>query len=650
MTEETSQDQSLDTEAIKKNVDLFVENQLDKQAALEEENKRNNISLKQIISRSPPLPDDAVDLFFEGKETHDVPDEIVEEVKTVLKGMQESVNQLAPEKRFFILETINFFSSKISLGKLIPALLLLKGDDQKKAICQIAFPTFFSINKNIETLAARIDLFDREKLHMELGGLYTIVSDVSRILIRLFKKDLVNNVTKSLSTVEFLLTAFHPVSFQFNQVAKTESEFVFEEMIDDEVELRKIVLDFVVAIQSHEALYNYSFMRFKYYKRFLDSLVDEDRFQGMEPIDVSKILAGCLVANEQLKPDDELIEQMIDEDTFDSPETIKARRAFIDKLSPGNIYRLISRFRFSLQDLSKTNFGDEFLEVQRFSVKTILISVWTGFINLVEKGLSAASEPFVQVFNQIKGTYQSFVSEERKKESAIRSGMTSKGGAKIKLSRIIPKNLEAFAIMSQDIVLVETDIVAFRGADVGANQKDFGYTTRIFRKDQAIMIQFLSAFHKLFEVLKKDSKVQSISFNNQPKIREYYAAYAFEKYLVCLGLTHIETAKTVMINDKSIFPYLLLFREENQKKVKRILSREVVLDDQFKVYNEMPLTESTAIYFYEPLYLIFHLLPEKEWKSPDVQICLTFLVNELQRIMARRGSLIYCDDLPSIQK
>ena len=650
MTEDLPQDASLDTETIKKNVDLFVQNQLDNQAALEADNKRKNRSLKEIINRSPLLPDKAIDLFFESEKTYEVPAETAEEVRTALKGMQETINQMAPEKRFFILETINFFSSKISLGKLIPALLLLKGDDQKKAICQIAFPTFFSINKNIETLASRIDLFDREKLHMELGGLYTIVSDVSRTLIRLFKKNIVDNATKNMSTVEFLLTAFNPVSFQFNSDAKTESEYVFEEMIDDETELRKIVLDFVVVIQSHEALYNYSFMRFKYYKRFLDSLTDEGRFQGIDPIDISKILAGCLVANEQLRPDDALIDQMLDQDKFDSQETIKIRRAFIDQLAPGNIYRLISRFRFSLQDLSKTNFGDEFLEVQRFSVKTILKNVWTGFINLVEKGLSAASEPFVQVFNQIKGTYQSFVSEERKKESSLRSGMTKKSGAKITLSRIIPKNLEAFAIMSQDIVLVETDIAAFRGAEVGANQKDFGYTTRVFRKDQGIMIQFLNAFHKLFDVLKKDSKVKLITFNNQPKIKEYYAAYIFERYLVCFGLTHIENPKTVMINEKSIFPYLLLFREENQKKVKRILSREVVLDDQFKIFNETPLTESTAIYFYEPMYLIFHLLPEKEWKSPEVQICLTFLVNELQRIMTRRGSLIYCDDLPTLQK
>ena len=60
MTEDLPQDASLDTETIKKNVDLFVENQLDKQAALEAENKRNNQSLKQIIKRSPPLPDEAV--------------------------------------------------------------------------------------------------------------------------------------------------------------------------------------------------------------------------------------------------------------------------------------------------------------------------------------------------------------------------------------------------------------------------------------------------------------------------------------------------------------------------------------------------------------------------------------------------------------
>ena len=87
MTEDLPQDASLDTETIKKNVDLFVQNQLDNQAALEADNKRKNRSLKEIINRSPLLPDKAIDLFFESEKTYEVPAETAEEVRTALKGM-----------------------------------------------------------------------------------------------------------------------------------------------------------------------------------------------------------------------------------------------------------------------------------------------------------------------------------------------------------------------------------------------------------------------------------------------------------------------------------------------------------------------------------------------------------------------------------
>ncbi|MCP4757624.1 MAG: hypothetical protein GY866_42750 [Proteobacteria bacterium] len=641
---ETPQDKAV----FKRQVDLFVKHHRKKQEKLEQEKKRRNMTLADVIKKAPPLPDEAINVFFGINQNYQVSTEVLNEVRDVLKSMQDDINTLAPQKRFFILETINFFSSKIGIGKLIPALLVLKGEDQRKAICEFAFPTFLSINKNVEILAADNDLFDPDRLHIDRGGLYTFVSDVSKILIELFREDFIEEVSKGRQSLEFLLKGFDPVTFRLDGAFEGDSEFIYQEMIDDEDEIRNIVLRFIVAIQSHEVLYNYSLKRYRYYKKFLAGLTETDRFKGVDPIDISKILAGCLVANDQLKPNDELIDNMIDEGKFNSKATLEARKKFVDGLSPGNIYKLIGRLRVSLQHISKSNFGNEFQDVQKFSVKTILNNVWKGFIRLVETGLSLAAEPFYQVFQQVKRTYESFVADEKQKEETMRSGMVEQPPSKDGTVPFIPKNLESFAVMSQHFTLVETDIVGFRGEYEGAGHRDFGFNTRFFRKDKRLTVRFLECFNLLFQTLKKDKKVKEINLKNQKNIVEYFASYVFGNHLVCFGLTHLLNPRTPMVEKKDIFPYVLLFAESKQKKTARVLGREVVVKDQLKIFNEVPFEEKTAIHFYESLYLILHLLREDDWKTKNAQACIAFLIRELHRLIKRKQKLRYIVEIPAL--
>ena len=640
-----STDAKADKKAFKRQVDQFVQHHRHKQSELLQKKKRRMLSLEELIQRSPVLQDDAVEVLFVDGQPDEISEDVTNEVFAALKEMQSKVNKLDPKRRFYILETINFFSSKIGINKLIPALISLSGEDQRRAICEFIFPTFFSIQKNVETLVACDHIFNEKTVHIDRSGLYLLISDISRIVIRLFKDEFVSRIPANYTTLAFLSTTFDHASFRFKKKFKVESEFVYQEMIDDEDRIREIVLDFIVAIQSHESLYSYAIKRSEYYKQFLAGLTQKNRFKDVDPIDISKILAGCFMANEQLQPPDELIAKMIDATAFEAEDTTEMKMQFIDKLSPSIIFRLLGRLRVSLQQISKVNYGSEFQEIQKFSVKTILKNVWDGFIELVEKGLRITTGPFIQAYVQIRKAYESFNEEERLRDETVKSSLFDSVNKKVERSAILSKNLDAFSQMTQSFNLVNTSVISFRGEHEGATYKDFGYNSRIFRKDEDLMVQFLAVFRLLFKKLALDEKVKEVTYENQRQIREYYAAYQFNRYLLCIGLTHIRNPKLPVIDEKSIFPYAILFMEGAELKEGSAASRTVERNGVTKVYKELIFTGKTAKIYFEALYLILHLLPGEDWEKKPSQICATYLVKELNRFLKKNEKLLFCEEI-----
>jgi hypothetical protein len=632
-------DRVADSEAFRQQLDRFVDRHRKKH---EKRDPQYDQSLADVIDKAPLLGDDAVELLLEKDQVYSISNQNIHEVRVALKRMQRYLNSLHPRRRFFILETINFFSSKIGINKLMPALLSLTGEDQRKAVCEFVFPTFVSILKNVETLIENDRIFEPERAHIERGELYVLVNDIARLLVKLFNKDFLKAAMTEMSSVEFITAIAYPNYYRDTVPFIQGQEQPYQMMINDEAEIRRIVLKFVIAIQAHENLYTYSLKRYEYYKQFIVGLTAEDRFKEVDAADVSKILAGCLMANEQIKPDDELIERLIDSDRFDNVETVKALQSFVDQLSPGNIYRLISRLRVSLQTLTKTSFAGEFQEIQKFSVKTILKHVWTGFIALAEKGLKIATEPFYLVFQQIKRTYEAFVYDEKLGEEKVRSSIVQTQSVEPSPSKVIPKNVEGFAQMSQEFKLVETDVIAFRGEREGATFKDFGYNSRIFYKDEDLLVHFMNCFKRLFKILENDRKVRVVTYEGLRNIREYWAAYTFGAHLLGIGMTHIRNPKLPVVEEKSIFPYVLLFGKGKSPSKPRVASRFLVTDNGIP-WHERTFASQSAVHYYEPLFLVLHLLPESEWRQKDTQICISFLTRELKRLHRKGVSLSYCD-------
>ncbi len=637
----------VDQKTFKHQVEMFVDHHRRQQDGPLHKKKLKHKTLTDLIDNSGKLSDQAIEVFFQTDDEIQVSAEVIEEVHNKLKFMQNRINSLPAKKRFFILETINFFSSKISIAKLIPALLVLEGEDQKKAICEFALPTFYNINKNVEILVANDELFSAKTLHIERGALYTLISDLAKTLIKMFDSDFVSSFGEMGTPIEFLLNAFDPKTFEISSSLSSETGYIFSKMIDDDELIRKLTLQFVTLIQSHEHLYNYAVKRHLYYRSFLLDLITAEQFEGIDAIDLSRILAGCLVRNEQLRPEDELIDLMIDEKHFKSVETRKLMEAFIDQLAPSTILSVINRVKASLQHLTKADFSEQFQDVQKMSVKTALRNMWSGMVRLIDSGLSKAAAPLIKVMDFVKETYNSFISDETiKDKEEIEDIAGRKNAITYRKGDLIPKNLESFAIMTQHYQMVESDVIGIRGEHEGASHKDFGFNSRVFRKNEKLLIDFYDCVQRLFAFLENHDKVKVITFEKQSKIREYSVSYVFGKYMISIGTTHLRIPNSLIINDKDLFPYVLLFKEGTKKKFGRVLSREVVVNGTLKLFNEMEFSASTSIFVYESLYLLLHLLPEKAWKAREVQSCVAFLIDELQRFRDANGRLLYCVNIP----
>ena len=104
--------------------DAFVQNLRRRQ---KKNKKKKSETLKERIANAPSITDSMIESFFTTESEYSVPEQVITEVKNVLRGMQNKINKLPASKRLFILETVDLFTSKISIGKLIPALLILTG-------------------------------------------------------------------------------------------------------------------------------------------------------------------------------------------------------------------------------------------------------------------------------------------------------------------------------------------------------------------------------------------------------------------------------------------------------------------------------------------------------------------------------------------
>ncbi len=305
-----------------------------------------NKTNEELSLQAELIDSETVDKYLQEGKISGVSSEAVEQLWENLHSIRNVINRFPSFKRFFILQTIDFFNTPSHIDKVLPALLNLNQAKHKQEILDFVFSTFSTLNRNIETIISIPDLFSQESLHIERGGLYTLSSDIAKSIGKLFAPAYVAGFKENTSDVGRVLEIFK--SYKVGNGSSVSSPLI-EHMCTPEAELRKAVLEFIAHIQTHGLLQLYAQKRYQFYKRFLKQILKNKKLGILDSYNSSVVLAGCLASNPQLAPDPSLLENMSSTDHYEDPVTRDAYRDFIEDLTPITVIDLVGDYKLSIR-------------------------------------------------------------------------------------------------------------------------------------------------------------------------------------------------------------------------------------------------------------------------------------------------------------
>lgn len=350
---------------LKQKAELYFKIKNDQRSEIHKKKSFPNKTLEQLSQNEPVIPAQVIDVYFEETLIQEIDKESLIYLKKRLHTIRTTINNYNPSKRFFILQTIDFFNNPKYIEKVIPALLMLEKPENKAEAAEFVQSTFFSLNKNIETIVSIPQLFSEASLHIERGGLYTYVTEVAKAILELFtietRKQLDSGISEVALAQKLLLTYQKEIKSKFNS-----KEAIVDKYFIKTTMLREKLLDFIALIQTHETLLLYAKKRHTYYSNFLKSILNKEKLLKY-PTDISSILlAASLISNPQIVPSSTLIKGMLSAKHHRSKSIHQAYLKFIDQLAPITVYDIINNFKQSLNYFS----SDKNLKQNKESQKT----------------------------------------------------------------------------------------------------------------------------------------------------------------------------------------------------------------------------------------------------------------------------------------
>lgn len=573
----------------------------------------------------------------------------------------ESLNQLSDERRFFVLETVNLFGEQSALARFVE-LLLHEGVSTRKALAMLFLSTFRSTHEVILTITAPREDSRLTTSEAEKGELYVFRSDLARRLLKLFSSEFLQNQARI-----FQVEDVHPIELLIHIVDGNSSAELRKAIVHDNAEIVIRLVEYLVLLQSHYALYIYAIKRYEYLKNFLlYELRQDGKLQGFPASEISKLVAGGLVSNVQLSPPDDLIYNLIQSDKFGDEETIEAEREFLDKLTPSTLDHVIREVHTTVKKMAQSSeeVAAVFEEVRQLSEEeSPLARLEAGFLALVEQGVIAVSDLVRDIRNIFKAKRERARKAKESREQALEKARNF-----VPTEKTVPKRKRYTQIKSVQALkslsnyrLVVTDRSGFRGGDGKTIARDFAESMMIFGRDEVTFHHFKKAFLALFEFFKRTpefyNKFEILEHphptGDNSKFYEYYASFRIpdlddkvlygKPHLFCFGVTHFPNREAVSEKlqgaydayESEIDPYvILLVGDPTVRSSARALSRKV--DGKGRTFNHVPLLEAHVRVMHHALHDILHMLPEEDgafWNDESTQHCLGFL----RKSIARRG-------------
>jgi len=339
-------------ETILENAELFFSRRKEDQQKRVQNRLRLEETIQQLIVKTPEISKQSVDKYF----SQDSFTDSILDTRKSLHGIRITINQFPPRKRFFVCETIDFFHSPAYIGKVLPSLINIEETACKYRLLHFVYATFSRLNSNIETIVSNPELFSKESLHVERGGLYSLSTDIARSISHLFTDDFLSNYSESTSEIDRISKILRSYRMKAGTGTTAAEQRLVDNIVGDVDQLRKTILDYISLIQTHNLLYLYAQKRHTYYKQFLKSVIAKTK--ALEPHVSSTVLAGCLVTNPQVTPNPSLMTAMISKNHFKSRSTMEEYADFIDLLTPSTVFNLIGDYKQAVRSVITGN-GEE---------------------------------------------------------------------------------------------------------------------------------------------------------------------------------------------------------------------------------------------------------------------------------------------------
>ncbi|MCH8844810.1 MAG: hypothetical protein IID61_17765 [SAR324 cluster bacterium] len=289
-------------------------------------------TLEDMISENRPIDKKELDRSFATiaakVDDSKVSPYSVEYARKFCYDILAAVNDLTPVKRFYVLQTIDFLRAETGIANLVQLLLL--GDQQvRRGLAVVFFSTFRATCEVIQTIMRRDDVFTPANRDSEKGELYVFQSDLARRLMKLLDGDFIEAEANRHGIDNTL-----PVDLLKKILEKRNPADLIPSLIEDEANVINLLVDYLALLQTHHGLYLYARKRGEYLKLFLCHDLPGHEIPGLTTLDISRVVAGFLAANIQLKPQDELIYDLITEVRYRLPDTLAREKAFLDQLAP----------------------------------------------------------------------------------------------------------------------------------------------------------------------------------------------------------------------------------------------------------------------------------------------------------------------------
>ena len=346
---------------------------------------KNNQTISTIIDEDNHFNGKKFEKAFEKlNETSTHEDSLLTDFKKDCIETIEYLKTIDKENRFFSLETVNFFRSKLRIEKFIEILLLRKSTEPLKQAA-------YKLIHHFTQLCGAIDDFNQthvEKRELVLirsfrealgQKLYPLLSDQSQIDLQ--KK----HGGKKQSSVQLLREAIGE-----------ESEDSFKKMIrNDDHHIIKTIADYLLFLQRDKLLPVFGKARYKYYISFLGNLAEAKQAP------LNKIILGCLLQNRQYSPPADLIKVLESNDITE--KTLRLFIAYLFNLTPSVLDKTVQRIGSIFETIEGSMEKPDYLKnIQYLSEEySVPRQIEEIFLDLVRTGLLDLNDDTIRDLHEI---------------------------------------------------------------------------------------------------------------------------------------------------------------------------------------------------------------------------------------------------------